>query len=81
MAPQKFDYDFKINLGGAGEKTLKYSELLVMLELTDEVDPVYHRPWTDGGTPQVAQLQQVIAKSLEVGIDRVSVYFNGNQIL
>ena len=73
-----YDYELKFkDAQGKVVMSLTYQTLITVLEMRDEI--VQGRPLSEGGTPQVAMISEIVRKKM--GYTSVDVYFEGNQIL
>jgi hypothetical protein len=73
-----YDYDLKFkDAQGKVVKSISYQSLITLLMVRDEM--VQGRPLSEGGTPQVAMISEMVRNKL--GASSVDVFFNGNQIL
>jgi hypothetical protein len=73
-----YDYDLKFkDATGKVVKSISYQNLITLLMVRDEL--VQGRPLSEGGTPQVAMISEMVRKRL--GLASVDIFFNGNQIL
>jgi hypothetical protein len=73
-----FDYDLRFkDATGKVVKSISYQNLITLLMVREEL--VQGRPLSEGGTPQVAMISEMVRDKL--GAASVEVYFNGNQIL
>jgi hypothetical protein len=70
-----FDYDLKFkDAQGKVVRSISYQNLITLLMVREEL--VQGKPLSEGGTPQVAMVSEMVRKSL--GLASVDVFFNGN---
>jgi hypothetical protein len=73
-----YDYELRFfNEKGDMVKSMSYQKMISALGIGNEI--VHGAPLSQGGTPQVATISNMICKQMK--LSRVEVFFNGSQIL